>query len=418
MTQPSPTAGAAPWYRGVTSGQRRALIAASLGWMLDAMDFMMYSMVLAYLMKDLAMTTSTAGLLASMGQLAAAAGGILFGTLADRVGRTRALMGSIAVYSVFTAACGFSQTITQLAVLRVLVGLGLGGEWASGAALVSETWPARHRGKALAITQSFWAVGYALAAAVTAVVLPRWGWRAVFFVGAVPALLTLWIRRSVEEPAIWRERRHQPAQGSSRPGVRALFVGPYRKTTNALILMNAAALFAYWGFNTWNPAFLSLPSDQGGIGLSAVTMSGFVIAMQVGTWMGYVTFGFVSDHIGRKRTYVTYLLVAAALLPLYANLRSPTLLLVLGPLIGFFGTGFFAGFGTVVAETFPTAIRATALGVTYNLGRVVSAIAPFTVGSLAQSRGFGVGFAMLSLAFVAAALMWLFIPETVGRELT
>jgi MFS family permease len=147
-------------------------------------------------------------------------------------------------------------------------------------------------------------------------------------------------------------------------------------------------------------------------------MSGFVIAMQVGTWLGYVTFGFVSDKVGRKKTYVTYLLVAAALLPIYARVRNPAVLLALGPLVGFFGTGFFAGFGAVVSEIFPTAIRATALGLTYNLGRVVSAIAPFAVGSLAQTRGFGVGFTVLSLAFIASAVMWLFLPETRGRELT
>jgi MFS family permease len=407
--------GAIPWYREVTPAQRRALTAASLGWMLDAMDFMMYSLVLSYLMTDLAMTKATGGLLASAGQLAAAAGGALFGVLADRVGRTRSLMASIAMYSVFTAACGFSQTITQLAVFRVMVGLGLGGEWAAGAALVSETWPARHRGKALAITQSFWAVGYALAALVTAIVFPRWGWRAVFLVGALPALLTLWIRRSVEEPEIWVERRH--GSGASG-GVATLLTRPFRRYTIALVLMNAAALFAYWGFNTWNPAFLSLPRDQGGIGLSAASMSGFVIAMQVGTWLGYVTFGVVSDRIGRKRTYVTYLLVAAALLPIYARVRNPSVLLALGPLIGFFGTGFFAGFGAVVAEIFPTAVRGSALGITYNLGRVVSAVAPFTVGSLAQSRGFSLGFGILSLAFLGSALMWFFLPETRGRDLT
>ncbi|MBI4419876.1 MAG: MFS transporter, partial [Gemmatimonadetes bacterium] len=312
------------WYRAVTPVQRRALIAASLGWMLDSMDFMMYSMVLAYLMNDLAMSKPTAGLLGSFGQLSAAAGGILFGILADRLGRTRALMGSIAIYSLFTAACGFAQTVMQLAVLRILVGIGLGGEWATGATLVSETWPARHRGKALGLMQSFWAIGYALAALVTAVALPRWGWRAVFFVGALPALLTLWIRRSVEEPAVWRERRHDPAGGS---GLRSLFARPFRRYTVALILMNASALFAYWGFNSWNPAFLSLPTAQGGIGLSAVTMSTFVIAIQAGTWLGYVTFGFVSDRLGRKATYVAYLLVAAALLPLYARTRDPAVLL-------------------------------------------------------------------------------------------
>ena len=388
----------APWYRAVTPVQRRALIAASLGWMLDAMDFMMYSMVLAYLMNDLGMSKATGGLLGSAAQLAAAVGGISFGILADRFGRTRALMGSIITYSLFTAACGFSQTVAQLAVFRVLVGIGLGGEWATGAALVSETWPAQHRGKALGLMQSFWAIGYALAAVVTAVALPRWGWRAVFFVGALPALLTFWIRRSVEEPAIWQERRHEP--GAAGAGLRSLFAGPLR------------------GFNSWNPAFLSLSPEQGGVGLSAVTMSSFVVAMQAGTWLGYVTFGFVSDHVGRKKTYVTYLLVAAAVLPIYARTRNPAVLLALGPVVGFFGTGFFAGFGAVASEIFPTAVRASALAITYNLGRVVSAIAPFTVGSLAQTRGFGLGFTILSGAFVLSALMWIFIPETRGRELT
>src|SRR5712692_8427242 len=226
-----------PWYRAVTPVQRRALLAASLGWMLDSMDAMIYSMVLAYLMKDLAMSKSTGGLLASIGQLAGAAGGMLFGILADRRGRTRALMGSIATYSIFTAACGFSQSIMQLAVFRVLVGIGLGGEWAAGAALVSETWPAEHRGKALGLMQSFWAIGYALAAAATGIVFPRWGWRAVFFVGALPALLIFWIRSSVEESPIWRERRRSGEP--MRPGPRVLFTGPLARYAVALTLMNA-----------------------------------------------------------------------------------------------------------------------------------------------------------------------------------
>lgn len=404
------------WYRDVTPVQRRALVAASLGWMLDSMDFMMYSLVLTYLMNDLSMTKATAGWLGSIAQLAAAVGGISFGIVADRFGRTRALMGSIITYSLFTAACGFSQNVAQLAVFRVLVGIGLGGEWATGAALVSETWPAKHRGKALGLMQSFWAIGYALAAIITGFVFPRWGWRAVFFVGAVPALLTFWIRRSVEEPAIWQERRQSPAAGG--PGLGSLFSGPLARYTVALILMNAAALFAYWGFNSWNPAFLTLPPAQGGMGLSAQTMSTFIVLSQVGTWIGYVTFGFVSDRAGRKRTYVTYLLVAAVLMPIYARTRDPALLLALGPLVGFFGTGFFSGFGAVASEIFPTAIRGTAMALTYNTGRVVSAIAPFTVGSLAQTRGFGLGFSILSAAFVFSALMWLFIPETRGRELT
>ncbi len=209
------------WWHGATPVARRALVAASLGWMLDSFDVMLYSLVLAYLMADLAMSTTTAGLLGSLTLLASAAGGMIFGVVADRYGRTRALMGSILIYSIFTFACGLAQSITQLAVFRVLLGIGMGGEWASGAALVSETWPAEHRGKALGFMQSSWAVGYAAAAAVTAIVLPIWGWRAVFFVGVLPALFTIWVRRQVEEPEIWRESR--ASQSAERVEASATF---------------------------------------------------------------------------------------------------------------------------------------------------------------------------------------------------
>jgi MFS family permease len=262
---------------------------------------------------------------------------------------------------------------------------------------------------------SFWAVGYALAAAVTGLLLPRWGWRVVFFVGALPALVTLWIRRSVEEPAIWRERRHrQPGEPSS---IRQLFGPSLRRYTLAMTLLNGGALFAYWGFNSWNPAYLSLPASEGGVGLSAVMMSTFVIVMQASTWLGYITFGISSDRFGRKKVYVIYLVVAAILLLLYPLTRAPLAVLALGSGVGFFGTGFFAGFGAVVSELFPTSIRAIALGFTYNVGRVISAVAPFTVGSLAESQGFGIGFAILSGALLFSSLMWFFVPETRGREL-
>ena len=406
---------ATSWYRAVTAAQRRALVAAALGWMLDSMDVMLYSMVLAYLMRDLGMSKSTAGLLGSVTLLSSAAGGVIFGVLADRLGRTRALMASIAIYSIFTAACGFSQTISQLAIFRILLGLGMGGEWASGASLVAETWPAEHRGKALGLVQSSWAIGYALAAAITALVLPRWGWRAVFFVGVVPAMFTLWIQHSVEEPAIWRETRAAPRAGGAT--FASIFSGRLGRLTLAVTLMNAGTMFAWWGFNLWIPAYLSLSPAEGGIGLSAVQMSTFVIVMQVGMWFGYVSYGFISDHLGRKPTYIVYLIVAAVLVPSYAFSRDPRVLLALGPFVAFFGTGYFSGFGVVTAEIFPTSIRATAQGFTYNIGRVASAVAPLTVGSLAQTHGFPLAFAITAGGFAFAALLWIFIPETKGRAL-
>jgi MFS family permease len=402
---------------------RRALIAASLGWLLDAFDVMLYALVLAALMTDMGLDRATGGLLGSLTLAASAAGGIVFGVLADRIGRTRALSLSILLYSVFTAACGLAQTVAQLAVFRIFLGLGMGGEWASGAALVSETWPAKHRGKALGLMQSCWAIGYGTAAIVTMIVLPRFGWRAVFFVGVLPALFTLWIRRNVPEPELWKKTRaglRLEARGlgsdkpvTSQPQAPSLF-----GITLALTLMNAATMFGWWGLNLWIPAYLSLSTTQGGIGLSTVMMGWFVVAMQVGMWFGYVTFGFVSDRFGRKPTYVVYLIAASLLVFAYGTLRSPTALLFLGPFVAFFGTGYFSGFGAITAEVYPTSIRATAQGFTYNIGRLASAVAPFVVGSMAQTSGFGRAFTITAAAFVVAAAFWIFIPETRGRELT
>ncbi|HEY0874212.1 MAG TPA: MFS transporter [Vicinamibacterales bacterium] len=404
------------WWHEATPPAKRALVAASLGWMLDSFDVMLYSLVLAYLMSDLAMSTTTAGLLGSLTLLSSAAGGMVFGVIADRFGRTRALMGSIIIYSVFTAACGLAQSVTQLAVFRVLLGIGMGGEWASGAALVSETWPAHNRGKALGVMQSSWAVGYAAAAAVTALVLPIWGWRAVFFVGVLPALITVWVRRRVEEPEIWRESQSMPDEGPTA-GFMDIFRGRLLPLTIAITLMNACTMFGWWGFNLWIPAYLSLDPESGGVGLSPYAMSGLVIAMQVGMWFGYVTFGFISDTVGRKRTYVVYVTAAAALIFAYASTKNPIILLLLGPFVAFFGTGYFSGFGAITAEIYPTRIRATAQGFTYNIGRVASAIAPFAVGSLAATHGFRVALSITAAAFLLAGVTWLWIPETKGRDL-
>jgi len=293
----------------------------------------------------------------------------------------------------------------------VLLGIGMGGEWASGATLVSETWPEKHRGKALGLMQSCWAIGYGLAAIVVAIVLPRFGWRAVFFTGILPALFTFWIRRSVKEPEMWiRQGSGNRDQGSGSrkfPLRIAIF----------LTAMNAATMFAYWGQGMWVPSYLSSPTTQGGVGLSTETMAMFIVAMQVGMWLGYVSFGFIADAFGRRPTYISYLLIAALVVWYYGFAREPWILLVLGPFLAFFGTGFFSGFGAVASELFPTSIRATALGVTYNSGRLLSAIAPFIVGTTVQSRGFGAAFTYTAIAYIIAAVLWLGIPETKGRKL-
>ena len=404
------------WLKQAPPASRRALVAASLGWMLDSFDVMLYALVLAHLMKDLGMGKGTAGLLGSLTLVAAAAGGIIFGIVADKLGRTWALRASILIYSVFTAACGLAQTVPMLALFRIFLGLGMGGEWASGAALVSETWPAEHRGKALGLVQSSWAVGYAAAALVTALVLPRWGWRAVFFIGVLPALVVFWVQKKVEEPAIWRmQKKSTPQEQKLKVG--SIIRGRLLGTTVAVTLMNAFTLFAWWGFNLWIPGYLSLAKSQGGIGLSTRRTSSLIIFMQLGMWLGYLTFGYISDTLGRKKTYIIYLLAAALFVFAYSGFHKPLFLFFLGPFVAFFGTGYFSGFGALTAELYPTRIRATLQGFTYNVGRVVSAVAPLAIGSLAQEKGFGRAFMLASGAFVLAAVMWFWIPETRGRAL-
>jgi len=409
------------WWRVAPKPARRALIAASMGWALDAFDVMLFSLTLAAVIKDLGLTKTQAGALGSITLLGGAVGGLVFGHVADRFGRTRALMASVLIYSVFTAACGLSQTLWQFAIFRALLGLGMGGEWASGAALVSETWSTKYRGRALGFMQSSWAIGFAAAAMVVGFVLPRYGWRAVFFVGVLPAFFTLWVRRNVEEPAVWTAQHlagpGAPAAGVMRVRFTDMFRGDMLGTTAIVTFMNACALFGWWGLNGWIPAYLSLPSAQGGVGLSTATMSWFIVAMQVGMWFGYVSFGYISDVVGRKRVYVTYLLMASVLLPLYGSMSVPVVLLLLGPFVAFFGTGFFSGFGAVTAEIYPTAIRASAQGFTYNIGRIASAAAPFTVGKLATTHGFSVAFTITGVAYLLGAIAWNWIPETRGREL-
>ncbi|MCX8160706.1 MAG: MFS transporter [Candidatus Saccharicenans sp.] len=433
------------WFRKTPAPARRALLASCFGWMLDSFDVMLYALVLAHLMSDLSMSKPTAGLLGSLTLLASAFGGMIFGLVADRLGRTVALRASILIYSIFTFMCGLSQNVFQLGLYRVFLGLGMGGEWASGAALVSEYFPSEHRGKALGFMQSFWAVGYALAAVVTAVILPRLGWRAVFFVGILPALLVFWIQSRVEEPELWKRTRRpelfRPSSDFDKsqnliPGGQSISENETRpakkiepgksassisrellRITLAVTLMNALTMFAWWGFNLWIPGYLSLDQSQGGVGLTTRHMSSLVIFMQFGMWLGYLTFGYVSDSLGRKKSYVIYLVSASLLVFLYSIARSPLLLFFLGPVVAFFGTGYFSGFGALTAELFPTRIRATLQGITYNSGRIVSAIAPLAIGSMAQQRGFQVAFWLVSAAFVLAALSWSLIPETRGREL-
>jgi MFS family permease len=397
-------------WANTTSAQRRTVIAAGLGWMLDAFDVMLYSIVLATLMREFGMNKTTAGLLNTLTLIASAIGSFGFGFLADRLGRRRMLSLSILTYSLFTFACGFSTSVTMLAVLRFFLGLGMGGEWNSGATLVAETWPSEWRGRAMGIVQSSWAIGYALAAIVARLVLARTSWRWVFFIGVLPALVTLWIQHDVPEPEIWRKSRQIPApSGLWKAATPRILV---------LLLMNAFGMFAWWGLFTWIPAYLALPLAKGGRNFSLLDFTSFLTVLNLcGMWPGYILFGYVADRFGRKRSIVIYLFLAAVSVPFFAAARNPSWILVTASITAFFGTGFFTGSAIIGSEVFPTPIRATALGISYNAARGLSAFAPFAIGALGEMYGLSVSFYACGIAFLLAGITALRVPETRGSEL-
>ncbi len=411
------------WYRTITPAQWRALAAAKLGWMLDAMDFLLYVMAIGQLKTYFGFDDATAGFLGTVTLITSAVGGIVFGVVADRVGRTRALMATILIFSFASLGAATSQTVIQLMIWRVLLGFGMGGEWASGAVLVSETWPAEHRTKAVSIMQSGWALGYIAAALLAALVLDvldlgPGAWRWLFVIGVVPAFFTLWIRRKVKEPEAWLNRR---VDAVKRANPFKVLFGPglLRKTVLATML-SACVQFANWGLFFWLPGFLATPVEHGGAGMTIVRSAGWIIPVQIGAYIGYNSFGFIADRFGRQRTFICYLLTAAVLVPVYGQMaRNPLVLLALGPVLGFVGYGYFSMFGSFLSELFPTAVRATGQGLTYNIGRGLGALAPYTIGYLATLPRVGIGSALgvTSAFFLMGAVLILFFPDTSRRPL-
>jgi len=436
--------------RQATPGQRRTLLAAAMGWALDAFDAMLYALVLTQLMRDFGMSKTTSGLLGTLTLLASGIGGVAFGFLADRVGRKRALMLSILTYSICSFASGLATSVLMLAVARFVLGLGMGGEWNTGATLVAETWPTELRAKAISMVQSSWALGFAVAALVAGPVSRYFGWRAVFFVGILPALLTLWIQRRVPESEMWEEQKRMrwPRPSLKFPGRDAvtrnavvteaasdvsgaivesdpnaanfsrIFQPPFVKRTLALLLFNFFGMFAWWGLFTWLPPYLSLPVEHGGRGLGVMGTTTLLVVLNLfGMFPGYLSFGWVADHLGRRKAFLLYTLAAALLVPLYAAARSPGALLVLGTATAFFGTGIFSGSGIIGSEIFPTSVRARALGFTYNGARTMSSVAPLVIGRVGQTKGLSWAFYLCAAGYLLAAVMTTQLPETKGKSL-
>ncbi len=404
------------WYECIGRDQWKALAAAQLGWMLDAADVMLYAFALTSIQAEFHLSSGSAGLLMTVTLLSSSIGGVLFGWLSDRYGRARMLIWSILAYSVFTAMTATAHSTGALLAWRALVGLGLGGEWSAGSVLVAEVFPAEHRGKVIGIMQSGWAIGYIFAALLAGSILPVYGWRSLFVAGLFPALLAAWVRRNVREPETWKSSRSAARRGRTR--VVSIFRPPLARNTSVAMLLATAVQFAYWGLFSWLPAYLATPLARGGAGLGLVRSSAWIVAVQAGAFLGYTFFGYFSDRWGRRPSFVGFVLGAAVLTPLYGLAgRHAAALMLMGPLIGFFGHGFFSVFGALLAELFPSTVRGTAQGLCYNVGRAAGGLAPLIVGGLADLYGIGPALGVTSLFFLASAgLIWL-LPETRGERL-
>jgi len=397
------------WFHEIRRDQWRVLFAAQLGYVLDAMDVLLYSFALSAVKAEFQIGSAAAGAIAAVPMVTSALGGLVFGYLADRYGRARALAWSILCFSVLTALTASSRSIAQLILWRSLAGIGLGGEWAAGSVLVAETWPAEHRSKGIGLMQSGWALGYMAASLMAALVLPRWGWRPLFLLGILPAFFTWWIRRNIPESPEWRKER-----GSLTPLLRP----PLLRRLTLLTTLCCCLLFGYWGLFTWIPTYLASPLAHGGAGLGIVKSSAWLFPMQVGAFFGYILFGLFAGRVGRRAAFLTFVLTTAALIPVYGLCgKSAGILLAMGPAIGFFGHGYFSSLGVIAAEMFPPESRATAQGFSYNAGRALSAIAPATVGALADRYGIGAALGFTSAFFVCGGLVMVVMTSNSPRSI-
>jgi MFS family permease len=404
------------WFTRLDGKERSALVATFAGWMLDGLDVMVYSFVLPTLIALWRISTGEAGLLGTATLLLSSLGGWLAGLAADRYGRVKVLQVTIAWFALCTFLSGFAHDFTQLLVFRGLQGLGFGGEWAVGAVLMGETIRGEFRGRAVGTVQGGWAIGWGIAALCYtlffAVLPPAWAWRAMFWVGLLPALLAVWVRSHVAESRVFeRTLTGKPA----RPAAHFLqiFSPALLKTTLLASLVALGAQGGYYAVTTWLPLYLNAR------GLSAAHTGGYLLVVIAGSFAGYLAAAVLADKIGRRLTLFLFALLSLATVLLYMVLPiSDAALLLLGFPLGFFPSGAFSPLGALFSELFPTSLRGSGQGFAYNLGRGVGALFPALVGYCSARMPLGIAIAVFAAAaYLLMGLSALLLPETCGTAL-
>lgn len=408
------------WFRNLNTQERNTFWSCFAGWLLDAFDVQIYSLVIPTMLAiGFIPDTAQAGLIASVALLSSAVGGWLAGMLSDRIGRVRTLMITVAWFSLFTALSGFAQDAGQLLLARTIMGFGFGGEWAAGAVLIGETVRAKYRGRAVGTVQSGWAVGWAAAVLVNLIVIsivpPEWSWRVLFFIGILPAGLLFFMRRNVHEPEIAKITRATVASTKQhRISGLAIFSPTYLKATLLCSLLAVGAQGGYYALTTWLPQFLSQAKN-----LALYALGGTLFIIIFGAFCGYLFGAWFTDKVGRRMALVWCAIGAIVMVIPFTLLDLPTwAFTVLCFPLGFFSSAYFSGIGAFFSEQFPTELRGSGQGFAYNFGRGIGALFPFLVGWLAASISIAVAIAVFAaLAYGVMAVTALLLPETKGQEL-
>ena len=411
-------------YGGLSRYQVLVLVVAWLGWIFDSMDATIYNLVLTPALRELLGPRSSpenigwyGGIILAIFLVGWAVGGVLFGMLADYLGRARTLVITILIYALFTGLAALSHSWWELCIYRFLTALGIGGEWAAGATLVAEVLPERLRVKGAGVLQSAWGAGYFLAAGVSAL-LSRYSWRAMFLVGIVPAVVALFVRLKVREPERWREAR---ASGRERLTLWELFTPEHRRDTLVGSALAFVAVFGLWGATNWTPTLVREMLGPLGRSPAEITrmVSYAVMCLNAGAIVGYFSFPPLAEWIGRRAAFLWMMLGAAVTLPatfLLPDSYSRALLVL--PALGFFTNGIFSGFPIYLPELYPTRMRATGAGFCFNAGRVLAASSPFLTGYLVVHLGtFARAASSVAIIYVLGTAVLLFARETKGQTL-
>lgn len=415
------------WWQGLTRYHWLVLAVASAGWMFDTMDQWLYVLARQPALSELLNLPASDPQVGKYSNLVQmwfiigwATGGFLFGLIGDWLGRTRTMMITVLMYAGFTGLSGLAQSWEQFALLRFLTGLGIGGEFAAGAALVAETFPARSRPTALGVMQSCSAIGNIMAASIYLSIGSLLGWRWVFAIGLLPALLLFVIRLYVKEPEKWQEARNARQQMGS---IKELFGDPrWRRNVLVGIALGAVGVIGFWGIGTFSPDLLrSAINPTGDPGLKQYTdtrVSLAVMAQNAGAFFGILSWAWLAQKIGRRPTFAITFLLCAFVVPLtFYKTSSFQTALILFPIMGFCITALFGGFAVYFPELFPTRLRATGTGFSYNVARYLAAIGIFVGGSLKATYGLQLSTLMVSSVFLLGLLTLLFAPETKDKPL-